>query len=92
MPEVTRTIAVQHDYSWLDAEGNWSEPEKRYNNRREVADEQSIESYKAFYSPRLGKTFETEFGRLFEGIYGYRSTDRAIVVTTTTTTTEEEIV
>jgi len=94
MIEVTRKIAVQHDYSWLDKDGNWSEPEKRYNNPRELPDFDlvAIKSYKNLYQERLGKTTEYVFGRLFEGIYGYRWTDRAIVIIKTTTTTEETIV
>lgn len=93
---VARKIAVRHDYYWLDQAGEWHGPEQGHNNSRELhrGDDiaNDIKAYKKLFEDRLGKVIEHKFGRLFEGIYGYRWVDRDIVIITTKTTTEEEIV
>ncbi len=81
--KVEVTYLHRFEYRWQDEGGNWSEPEIRYHNPTTSADV-------ALHRHTSCKDFYTEFGREFEGVYGYSWTNDVLVKRTVITRTTEE--
>lgn len=73
----TITYEHEYDYSYMNEDGSWSEPEVRYTNATQSRECAEIRHESC-------RDYECVFGHKFEGIYGYRWANCRLVKRTVT--------
>ena len=82
--ETTYHLRVAFDYQAMVSLTEWGPVERRYHNLREWdGTVESLYRYTQTYGHR--PPTEAVFGHRFEGVYGYRWTDKAVEVLRTVT-------